>query len=283
MNNLKNSEPIKYNGIAYFIDTIEVDKFNKKLRLNIFINSFIWLVIPLCLIVFTFSLQEYFDSKADLTPYSEHVNSYYRSDGTYVSDYYRRPPGGVLHDKPLKSRMFWTFISMILSLIISLFSIFIFTSNVSHRIQKNLTLLEAEVYKKNKKLVIKRTLMKANINFEHIRNFPKNLKFGDNNRCKFCRSYITENELCIFFRAKIYFHYICTSCAFKKSVYGRNQNRIEYQVELDHINQINLEFKRFKEALVDSIAGSVSFTTRDSRMLFHELLTTAGTLSLKDD
>lgn len=283
MNNTKSTQLIKYDGKEYFVDQIEVAKYNKKLRFRTFTHSYIWLIIPLCLIVFTLSFQEYFDSKADLTPYSVHVNSYYRSDGTYVSDYYRRPPGGVLHDEPLKSTMFWTFISMILSVITPLLSVFIFISNVSNRIQKNLTLLEAEVYERNKKIVIKSALMKANINFEHIRNFPKNLKFGSSHRCKFCRSYITENELCIVFKAKIYFHYICTSCSFNRTLYGRNQKSIDYQVELDHIKKIDLEFNRFKEALIDSIVGNVSFTLRDTRILFRELLTTTGNISLNDD
>jgi hypothetical protein len=39
-------------------------------------------------------------AQSNLTPYSVHVSGYYRSNGTYVNSYTRRPPGSVKHDEP---------------------------------------------------------------------------------------------------------------------------------------------------------------------------------------
>jgi hypothetical protein len=39
-------------------------------------------------------------AQSNLTPYSVHVSGYYRSNGTYVNPYTRRPPGSVNHDEP---------------------------------------------------------------------------------------------------------------------------------------------------------------------------------------
>lgn len=39
-------------------------------------------------------------AQSNLTPYSVSVRGYYRSNGTYVSSYMRRPPGSVKHDEP---------------------------------------------------------------------------------------------------------------------------------------------------------------------------------------
>jgi hypothetical protein len=40
---------------------------------------------------------------AGVTPASIFVSGYYRSDGTYVHSYYRRPPGSVSHDQPFEA------------------------------------------------------------------------------------------------------------------------------------------------------------------------------------
>lgn len=40
---------------------------------------------------------------AGVTPSSVRVSGYYRSDGTYVNSYSRRPPGSVAHDDPFET------------------------------------------------------------------------------------------------------------------------------------------------------------------------------------
>jgi hypothetical protein len=40
---------------------------------------------------------------AGVTPASVSVSGYYRSDGTYVDSYNRRPPGSVAHDSPFET------------------------------------------------------------------------------------------------------------------------------------------------------------------------------------
>ena len=62
-------------------------------------------VAAITLGVFTFcaSYAAYHEAGEHLTPATVHVSGYYR-DGYYVHDYYRRPPGGAIHDAPYESR-----------------------------------------------------------------------------------------------------------------------------------------------------------------------------------
>src|SRR6267154_6883599 len=47
---------------------------------------------------------------AGVTPSSVNVAGSYRSDGTYVTSYSRRPPGSVSHDNPFETaEWFWFF------------------------------------------------------------------------------------------------------------------------------------------------------------------------------
>ena len=50
---------------------------------------------------------------SELTPHSVSVRGYYRSDGTYVNSYNRRPPGSVKHDKPYETIRFITLLIML--------------------------------------------------------------------------------------------------------------------------------------------------------------------------
>lgn len=282
-NNILENTIIKHNGSEFFIDTLELDKFNKKLIFQTFIKSYIWLVIPACLIVFMLCLDNYSVSKGNLTPYSIHVDSYYRSDGTFVSAYNRRPPGGVAHDEPLKRTMFWTMLTMAICAVVSLLSVLICISTISNRIQVTLFNLERDVLKRNKKVSIDNAIISAKIDFHAICNLPRGLKFGKNHRCKFCKSYISENNLCIFFKAKIHTHYVCSGCIKQRSVFGRNQKITDFQEELAHINRVEFEFSKFRKALESSVVGNVSFSIQEIRAVFREFLIEAGTGSLKTD
>jgi hypothetical protein len=51
----------------------------------------------------------------ELTPFSVSVSGYYRSDGTYVRQHSRRPPGGAQHDKPYEILGFISFVSIVAS------------------------------------------------------------------------------------------------------------------------------------------------------------------------
>ena len=74
-----------------------------KILLYRFSKSKVYIILPICVVICLASLYFYIEAGQHLTPYSVHVRGYYRSDGTYVSPYQRRPPGGVAHDKPYKS------------------------------------------------------------------------------------------------------------------------------------------------------------------------------------
>jgi hypothetical protein len=69
--------------------------------------------ITLGLIIFGVSLCFYIDAGNNLTPPSVSVSGYYRSDGTYVRPYNRRPPGGARHDSPYETERTITLITMI--------------------------------------------------------------------------------------------------------------------------------------------------------------------------
>ena len=63
------------------------------------------ILIGLLLIIFGFTMAANFHSQ--LTPTSVSVSGYYRSDGTYIHPYNRRPPNSVEHDKPFETGMFF--------------------------------------------------------------------------------------------------------------------------------------------------------------------------------
>lgn len=271
-NTPKNHEIVKHDGSAFALDLQELDKFNKKLKFQTFIKSYIWIIVPACVIVFAISLENYNNAAGVLTPYSVNVDSYHRNDGTFVLEHYRRPPGGVIHDRPLKRTMFWTTISMFLSVVVSILSVLIYRSHVSDMIQENLTNFQRDVLHRNRKIVIENALTKAKIEFDDLSSFPRSLNFGRGQRCKFCRSYISEYNLCIFFKAQIHTHYVCTGCINNRAEYGRNQKIIDYQVEIEHIKRLEVEFNNFKAAIASSIVGNASFTIQDLRKLFREFL-----------
>jgi hypothetical protein len=63
-------------------------------------------LIILGALIFWEGLSAYKEAKTHLTPASVSVSGYTRRDGTYVSPYNRRPPGGAIHDRPYEDAMF---------------------------------------------------------------------------------------------------------------------------------------------------------------------------------
>jgi hypothetical protein len=62
---------------------------------------------------------DYREAERHLTPKSVSVSGYYRSDGSYVRPYHRRPPGGVAHDAPYERAMGTSQLFMLLGIVIS--------------------------------------------------------------------------------------------------------------------------------------------------------------------
>ncbi len=56
--------------------------------------------IPMTLLAFAFSILLFLFAEGNITPSSVSVKGYYRSDGTYVRSYNRRPPGSLDKDAP---------------------------------------------------------------------------------------------------------------------------------------------------------------------------------------
>ena len=92
---------------------------SKTERWKIIIAHFVILVVGYCLLWVGYD--SYSEAGSQLTPASVHVSGYSRSDGTYVHEYYRRPPGGVAHDAPYQSEQSKYEVLMAVGGIITLF------------------------------------------------------------------------------------------------------------------------------------------------------------------
>ena len=79
------------------MDDLTIPEISEIRKINIwffsFFNSFVWLVLPFCIWSSINSCEGYLSANSKLTPYSVKVKGYYRSDGTKVESYKRRPPG----------------------------------------------------------------------------------------------------------------------------------------------------------------------------------------------
>lgn len=118
-----------------------------KILLYRFSKSKVYIILPICVVICLASLYFYIEAGQHLTPYSVHVRGYYRSDGTYVSSYQRRPPGGVAHDKPYKSTRALCTIVFIFSASVGGTSIYLFVKDKDVEIIGN---LRKEIYSKIK-------------------------------------------------------------------------------------------------------------------------------------
>jgi len=134
-----------------------------KILLYRFSKSKVYIILPICVVIILVSLYFYIEAGQHLTPYSVHVRGYYRSDGTYVSSYQRRPPGGVTHDKPYKSTRSLCTIVFILSVCVGGSSIYLFVKDKNVEIIEN---FRKEIYLK----------VKEELNFQiNLPDKPKNL------------------------------------------------------------------------------------------------------------
>ncbi len=81
----------------------------RKIWTTFFFKSFVWLILPFCILGNIKSCSTYIEAGKHLTPSSVSVRGYYRRDGTYIHPYNRRPPGGARHDVPYESTRtpFW--------------------------------------------------------------------------------------------------------------------------------------------------------------------------------
>jgi hypothetical protein len=134
-----------------------------KILLYRFSKSKVYIILPICFVICLASLYFFIDAGQNLTPYSVHVRGYNRSDGTYVSSYQRRPPGGVAHDEPYESTRALCTIIIILSSSIGVFSIYLFVKDKDVEIIGN---LRKEIYSK----------IKEELNFQiNLPDKPENL------------------------------------------------------------------------------------------------------------
>jgi|GEM_PF-5428422 len=145
------------------------------------------------LIVFFTSRYLYLDAGEHLTPYSVSVSGYYRSDGTHVNSYSRRPPGGAKHDAPYETVRSITFFFMAGS-VISLFY-------YGYCLYDNST-LKIKLQSKISKQLSHRTVINGDRNVDLING-------AINNNQKICFSYTNRNGISstrIVIPKKIYYY-----------------------------------------------------------------------------
>ena len=206
-------------------------KFLHSKLIRLFYKSFLWLLIPIDLFLIPIMQETKSEAIAMLTPYSVQVEGYYRSDGTYVHPYNRRPPGSVDHDLPFEKtekRMFWGIFGLVTITTISLLLFSINALNEVRNVERNY-LIYAE----------KEILAKMKFDFSELSDKPDHLinrlisRYNTSKvySCIYCRRAISYNE----------FHYsslasnkpskICINCMLKSAQY--------YNTELNYIDKFN--------------------------------------------
>lgn len=75
-------------------------------------------VLPVTICFFVLALNLYLFAKSEITSSSVSVSGYYRSDGTYVHSYHRRPPGSREHDRPYETLAFFSLAAILGSIVI---------------------------------------------------------------------------------------------------------------------------------------------------------------------
>lgn len=94
------------------------------------------MILPICIFGGVESCSNYNEAKEHLTPYSVSVSGYYRSDGTYIKPYKRRPKGGVAHDKPYINKMSRMRLYFLVCLFVGGWSIWFFSTISINRVEE---------------------------------------------------------------------------------------------------------------------------------------------------
>lgn len=92
---------------------MELIKYTIKEISKALIKTWVWILLPLTIFLFSITYNSYKEAGENLTPYSVSVRGYYRRDGTYIHPYHRRPSGSVRHDRPYENKRSCLYIAMI--------------------------------------------------------------------------------------------------------------------------------------------------------------------------
>lgn len=230
-----------------------------------FFKSFIWLILPLCILGNIKSCSSYNEAGKHLTPYSVSVSGYYRSDGVYVSSYNRRPPGSVKHDEPYESKRTYMSVLFIVCLIGGGGSILAYASMSFSEIERQRKIIEDIENKKreeDRQFLINDTLKIIDYDFSELSVVPKYLKKGKSLKCKFCKRGISMNDFYVSFIAVSNKHYVCMNCVSNRVSIGRNESRSKYINEIKYCDSYNKMLSEFKIKFINA-NKSEEFIFRD--------------------
>tara|TARA_B100000795_G_C22728786_1_gene410533 strand:- start:37 stop:876 length:840 start_codon:yes stop_codon:yes gene_type:complete len=257
-----------------------------KIWTKYFFKSFVWLILPFCLFGSIKSCSEYREAGEHFTPYSVSVRGYNRSDGTYVSPYNRRPPGGVAHDAPYKRERMYMGLLFLVSLVGVAGSVLVYT-NMSlseiKRQQKIIDDIEREKQKEERKRFISRILNKINYDFSKLYKVPSELKDvsppsisphtiyggGGPRKCKFCKTYISNKTFYVSFVAVSKTHYVCMMCVRNLNSIGRSQPRSKYIDEIKYFENYHKMLNEFKGEFIHEVnSDEIEFSAANLKKIF---------------
>ncbi len=203
----------------------------RKIWTTFFFKSFVWLILPFCILGNIKSCSTYIEAGKHLTSSSVSVRGYYRRDGTYIHPYNRRPPGGARHDVPYESTRTYMSLLFFVCLIGDIASITIYvnmsTSEIE-RLQKIKKDIEEKKRKEERQILLVKIIRKIDFIISEHLTVPQNLKKGISSKCKFCKKNISTDEFCISFFAVSNVHCVCMNCVRVTESLGRNQPRSKY-------------------------------------------------------
>lgn len=261
-----------------------------KIRARYFYKSFVWLIFPICLFGGIKSCTEYRDAGRKMISPSVSVSGYYRSDGTYVRPYKRRPPGGVAHDAPYKRKRFYMGFLFIVSIAGGIGSVLAYTGMSNAEIRKQekvLEDLEREKKEAEKRKKINEILFKISFDFSKLPQFPSRLKNkpppfvrphsiyggGGPRKCKFCNLSIVKNTFYVSFVPVSKTHYVCMTCVKQRESIGKNQPQSIFRNEILYVDTFNVLLEKFKISFMKE-AESTGFNLGDVdlELIFNEEL-----------
>ena len=206
---------------------------------RLFFLSFIWLLIPLDLIVIPIMQDLSAEAEKELTPYSINVNGYQRSDGSYVGSYSRRPPGSVEHDKPFESKInliFWCIVFLVIINIFSLgFLVILALEEILNRSKNYKRFIEFEI------------ISIINFDISILKNKPKNLinrlisnyKIYKIYKCRLCHRNIKYEE---FHHSSLAIKNPTKTCIDCMKIDNQNyHNELQYAIKFDELLKLYTE------------------------------------------
>jgi hypothetical protein len=254
---------------------LTIPEISKIRKINIwflsFYKSFVWLVLPFCIWSSIKSCEGYLSANSKLTPYSVTVKGYYRSDGTRVESYKRRPPGSVAHDKPYERAKVWNVIQLLFSVVIGILSFIFFLLDARSRINSELNKI-AEALKnqleRDLSILIDETVFKLRFDFSKITEQPENIFSGTLDSvkghsgkgaykcsCKYCGTYFQYLEFYTLYKAQMWIHFVCIDCLKKREKIGMSLRKADFIKEIEFVTNYEIQLLKFSKAFKRKITG----------------------------